>query len=58
MTTFQLATGERSRRCKKRCVEVDSRIEGMMQRFEDSAIILEDYLSGLSYLVCGSVLDN
>ncbi len=36
--------------CKKRCVEIDRRIETMMQRFEDSTINLTEYLSGLSYL--------
>ena len=30
----------------------------MMERFEDGTVDLEDYLSGLSYLVCSSVLDN
>ena len=29
-----------------------------MQRFEESTINLEDYLSGISYLVCASVFDN
>ena len=57
MTILQLATGGRSRPCKKQCVEIDRRIEMMMQRFEDSTISLTDYLSGLCYLVCASVTD-
>ena len=55
MTILQLATGGRSHPRKKRCVEMDRRIETMMQSFEDSTISLTDYLSGLSYLVCASV---
>ena len=55
MTILQLATGGRSHPRKKRCVEMDRRIETMMQSFEDSTISLTDYLSGLSYLVGASV---
>ena len=40
------------------CVEIDRRIETMVQRFKDSAISLIDYLSGLSYLVCASETDS
>ncbi len=58
MTIMQLATGGRSRPRKKRCVEIDRRIETMMQRFEDSTINFSDYLSGVSYLVCASITDN
>ena len=55
---LQLATGGRSRPRKKWCVEIDRRIETMMQKFEDSTISLTDYLFGLSYLVCASVTDS
>ena len=40
------------------CVEIDRRIETMVQRFEDSVVSLIDYLSGLSYLVCASETDS
>ena len=43
---------------KKRCVEIDRRIETMTQRLEDFTISLADYLSGISYLVCASVTDS
>ncbi len=46
MTIMQLATRGRGRPCKKRWVEIDHRIETMMQRFEDSTINLSDYLIG------------
>ena len=58
ITILQLATGGRSHPRKKWCVEIDRRIETMMQRFEDSTISLTDYLSGLSYLVCAYVTDS
>ena len=43
MTILPLATGGRSRPRKKRCVEIDRRIETVMQRFKDSTISLTDY---------------
>ena len=43
---------------QKRCVELDRRIERMIQRFEDGTINLEYYLSGLNYFIHSSILDN
>jgi len=43
---------------KKQHVEIDRRIEMMMQGLKDSTISLTDNFSGLSYLVCTSVTDS
>ena len=57
-TLLSIFRGSGSETNKKRCVEMDRRIETMMQRLEDSMISLIGYLSELRYLVCVSVTDS
>ena len=56
MTILQFATGGWSRPHKKQCVEINRRIETMMQRFKDSTISLIDYLSAWTQLPCMCIL--